>query len=426
MELLFWLFALPVLWCYAGYPALMVMRARFWPRPYRTVEGRSRVPPRVTVVIAVRDGARFVRRRVRNVFAQGYPAERLEVVIVPNGSTDGTEAVARELAAREPRVRVVASGVEGGKAAAINRGVASARGEIIVFADIRQTFGPGAIRSLVEPFGDPEVGAVTGRLVIAPSGQPVMEGVRAYWALETALRVAEGRTGSVVGATGAIYAIRRELFERLPGELILDDVWLPMRIVRRGSRVVFAPDAVAFDTPAEDRRLEYVRKRRTMVGNLQLLRLNPALLLPGRNPAFFRFVSHKVLRLATPVCLVGICVAALFLDGGLYRSALYGEVALLGLGVVGLTIRTRSLAIPAAFLLVHAAVFAAFFRFRHGASEIWAPSDVAPRGESEVASGLDGGTRGAEAHDVQDARAQRAESGRGGGGEAVGSPGGLG
>ena len=357
-------------WCYAGYPLFIIARARFAPRPLRPRAGGV-AQPRVTVVVAVRNEKGKLNRRIDNLLAQQYPDERLDIVIACNGSTDGTEDVARDIARREPRVRVLVTPPERGKSGAINAAIAEATSDLIVFADARQTFALDAVAKLVDPFTDPEVGAVTGRLLVRRAEQATVEGVRLYWGLETRLRDAESRSGSVVGATGAIYALRRSVFPGVPPALILDDVYVPLRIALSGYRVVMAPDAIAFDEPAADQASEYARKRRTMVGNIQLVRAIPGLLSPIRNPLFLRFMSHKLLRLLSPFCFVGLLVLSAALAGPVYGTFFVAELALYVLGGIGLLVSLPALAIPSAFVLVHAAIFAAVWRWRDDASRVW-------------------------------------------------------
>lgn len=305
----------------------------------------------------------------------------MEIIIVCNGCTDETELIAGELARQCERVRVLVSPAEQGKAGALNRGVAAAEGEFIIFADVRQTFRDDAIARLLEPFADPAVGAVSGRLVVSRSDQAAINGLRWYWGMETLLRLAESRTGSVIGVTGAIYAIRRERFVPFSPNLILDDVWLPLQIVQQGYRVLLAPDAVAYDLPVANQRLEYERKRRTMVGNLQLIRAMPSLLSPRLNPVFVRFISHKLLRLTTPFCFLGLVIATAFIPGPFFQTFfLLGAAAYL-FGLVGLAVRLPGLSLAAAFVMMHAAVFAALRRMRQDATLVWATPT--PSGERQ-------------------------------------------
>lgn len=368
--ILFWMLIVAIAWCYGGYPLFIAALARLRPRalsPSPTADPH----PRVTVIVAVRNERASLASRIDNLLQQHYPPDRLDVLVVCNGSQDGTEEIGHTLARGNARVRVLTSAAERGKSGAINMAVSAAEGNVIVFADARQTFAPDAVARLVQPFADPQVGAVTGRLSVRRADLATVEGVRLYWGMETRLRAAESRSGSVVGATGAIYGVRRVLFPTIPPNLILDDVYVPLRIAMSGHRVVMAANAIAFDEPARERQAEYARKRRTMVGNIQLVRAVPGLLSPFRNPLFFRFVSHKLLRLVTPFCFVALLCVSAALPGTFYRAFFVAELALYLLGVAGLLVSIPALAIPSAFVLIHAAIFAAVWRWRDDASGVW-------------------------------------------------------
>lgn len=382
LEIVFWSLVAVVAWCYVGYPLFMIALARLRPRPVRVVAAAR--PPAVTVVIAVRNERAHLARRVANILEQEYPADRLDVLVACNGSTDGGEEVASALANSNPRVRLLVSAANEGKAGALNAAIAAATGDVVVFADARQSFAPDAVRQLVKPFEDASVGAVTGRLLVTRSELASVEGVRLYWGMETRLRDAESRSGSVVGATGAIYGIRRALFPRVPVNLILDDVYVPLRIAMAGHRVVMASDAVAYDVPAGDQRAEYARKRRTMVGNLQLLRVLPGLLSPAGNPLFGRYVSHKLLRLLAPFCFIAMLVISATLAAPLYRAFFFAQLAVYLFGLLGLFVSTPLLSVPAAFVLVHAAVLAAVWRWRDDASQVWLHSSRQPGAEQNA------------------------------------------
>jgi poly-beta-1,6-N-acetyl-D-glucosamine synthase len=370
VEFLFWTLVLVVIWCYAGYPLYVTALARFWPRPIRSPAANFR--PSVTVIVAIRNERDALPDRLTNLLAQEYPPERLGVVVVCNGSVDGSEEIARQMARTEPRVRVFTSPAERGKSGAINMAAAHSATDVIVFADARQTFAHDAVARIVEPFSDPDVGAVTGRLEVRRADLASVQGVRLYWGLETRLRDAEGRSGSVIGATGAIYGVRRSLFQDMPPNLILDDVYVPLRIAMLGHRVVMAPRALAFDIPSRDQKAEYTRKRRTMVGNIQLLGVIPGLLSPVRNPLFMRFVSHKLLRLLTPFCFVALLCLSALLPGWTYRIFFAAELGLYLSGGLGLWVSVAALSVPAAFVLMHAAIFAAVWRWNDDATGVWA------------------------------------------------------
>ena len=346
MKEVFWLSAFVVAYVYVGYPLLLALWARLRPATIdsRASGGAVRLPP-VSVVLAVRNEGHQLAPRLENLLSQEYPADRLEVVVVSDGSTDDTEQVAARYAARVRYIALPASG----KAAALNAGVREARHPILVFADARQRFAPDAVRMLVLPFRDPRVGGVSGELHFAPrqegaeqgmAGGGVGEGVGLYWGYEKWIRRHESAVGSVVGATGAIYALRRTAWRDLPPETLLDDVLGPLRAVLMGYRVVFEPRAQAFDVAADDASVERRRKTRTLAGNYQLLRLEPRLLVPGFNPVWLQLVSHKLGRLVVPYALVALLISnvALASAGLVYSVALILQVVFYVLALHGAAI----------------------------------------------------------------------------------------
>lgn len=301
MELVFWGCAGLLAMAFAGYPLLVRLQARLSPRPWR----RGTWEPRVSAVLAAHVGGPALAARIDNLLALDWPADALEIVVFCDGWVpDGVEAWALH-----PGVRFLSHPHRRGKAACLNDAVASARGEVLLMVDVRQRIEPAALRALVACLADPEVGAVSGELCFEDPETGFARGVDAYWRYEKAIRLAEAQSGSVVGVTGALYAMRRDLFRPLPEGTVLDDVLLPMQVVAAGARVVFEPAARAWDRPSSSPVEERARKVRTLAGNLQLLRLAPWLLDPRANPAWFRFACHKLLRLAAPWLTVGLVVA---------------------------------------------------------------------------------------------------------------------
>ncbi|HSJ16050.1 MAG TPA: glycosyltransferase [Longimicrobiales bacterium] len=369
LEILFWACCALVFWTYIGYPVVMLVRGRHAPLERHSPHGEM---PKVTAVLAVRNAATLLPDRLENLLTQDHPAELLDVVVVLNGCTDESRAVAEAFARPSAgRVRVLESPAGEGKAGALNLGVRSADGDVVVFADARQQFAGDVVRRLSAVAVQHGVGAVSGRLEIAAGEAAAAEGMRRYWSLETRLRLAESRTGSVMGVTGAVYAVRRDAFVPIPPGTILDDVYLPLQIALAGRRVLLEPRAIAYDRATPSQGSEYRRRVRTLLGNLQLVRLDPRLVRPWRNPVFVRFVSHKLLRVFTPLFLIGILVSGLLLDGALYRTVAFAEVAVLLLGAIGLAFGIRPLAVPAALLMIQIAALDALFRPRRTAGQVW-------------------------------------------------------
>ena len=265
-------------------------------------------PPSVTAVIATRADAASVRERVRDLLDSAYPETLLDVVVAYDARA--TDPIATWSGDGASRVRIVRGDEPGGKAAALNAGVRAARGEVLVFADSGQRFGPDAIALLAQAVRRPNVGAASGRLELARGAKAPALPLRLYWSLERWLRSREADVHSAVGVTGAIYAMRRELWTPLPDGLILDDLYVPMQLVLRGHRIAYVEAARAYETRATTDGNEYRRKVRTLTGVLQLCAWLPRTLTPLHNPVWAQFVTHKLLRLLTPYWLLVCAVWA--------------------------------------------------------------------------------------------------------------------
>lgn len=322
MKALFFISISVIAYTYLVYPLIISL----WGTVARRTVRKKYAPVPLSVVLAARNEENKIRDRIANLLEQEYPAELVEIIVVSDGSTDRTAEIAS--AHPDGRVRVIDTGPPAGKAAAINAGVAAASNGIIVFADARQMFSPNVFAELTSLFHDPDVGAVSGELVFSPrGGGEVHEGIGLYWRYEKLIRRKESDVDSVVGASGSIYAVRRELFAPLPPDTILDDFLLPMRIVLQGYRVVFTRDARAYDQVSETASQEFSRKVRTLAGNFQAIRFEKALLNPLKNRLFFQMASHKLARLAVPYFCVLALVSNAALTGTPFRVLLAAQLA---------------------------------------------------------------------------------------------------
>lgn len=379
-EVGFWVCLALVSYTYAGYPALLGLAARLRRRPGPPV---GRFPGTASVVLSAFNEEGTIGRRARELADQLTDSGLAgEVIVVSDGSTDGTAAAARAVGGI---VRVVELPVNGGKAAALNRGVGEATGDLVFFADARQRWAADAMRVMADDFLDPEIGAVSGDLVV--EARPgVVAGVALYWRYEKWLRRREGRLHSTIGVTGAVAAVRRELFRAIPPGTILDDVYWPMQVVLRGKRVIHDERAKAFDRLPEQARDEFRRKVRTLSGNFQLAARCPALLLPWRNPVWWQFVSHKMLRLAVPWALIGLLLLSLWLPGTAYRVALGMQVGGYLAGLAGLwgKIGGRLASASSSFVVLNAAAWVAFWVWASGgAGRAWGKVAYRPEGVTE-------------------------------------------
>jgi cellulose synthase/poly-beta-1,6-N-acetylglucosamine synthase-like glycosyltransferase len=297
--------ALLLLVPWALYPWVVIRLA-----PSRRAEpGRSQgSQPNLSVVLASREPPEAVRARLMDVLAGTWPASRLELIVAIDG--DPTAYHFPDLTPPPRRLLIVVSDPPGGKACALNAAMRGVTTELVVCTDTQQRFAPDAIARLVETLNDQRFGAVSGALRLGNEAIPGSPLAR-YWHAERRLRAAEAGLHSTVGVSGSIYAIRRTLWTPLPAGLILDDLWIPMRLALEHHRVGFAPEAEASDIRTTTPGQEFERKVRTLTGNLQLVAWMPAVLLPWRNPVWIQFVCHKLLRLATPYAVAGLCLGLL-------------------------------------------------------------------------------------------------------------------
>jgi cellulose synthase/poly-beta-1,6-N-acetylglucosamine synthase-like glycosyltransferase len=351
----FWVSTVVIGYIYVGYSVLLAAWARLVPRPVlkASLESTRAAPPSISIVLAVRNEAARVPARIINLLELDYPGRR-EIIVVSDGSTDGTADAIRSffgvnhdsgsmtrLTTTPADIRVIEVPA-GGKPAALNAGVAAASGELLVFADARQRFSPDTLLHLAANFADPRVGGVNGELRLdceAPAGadSSISEGVGLYWKYEKWMRRQESAVWSTLGATGAIYALRRRLWTPLPADTLLDDVLAPMRAVLAGHRIVFEENAIAYDQTSPDAAAESRRKVRTLAGNYQILWHEPRLLLPFANPVWLQYLSHKVGRLIVPWALVAVFAASAVLAAShwLYATAFVGQLAFYALAAFG-------------------------------------------------------------------------------------------
>ncbi len=369
LEAIFWLLVGLVAYTYAGFPLLVFVRGKMFRRPYR----RADYTPSVSLIVAAYNEEATIGRKLENILALDYPRDKLQVIVVSDGSTDRTNQIVRQYVRRGilflPLPRV-------GKAAALNAAVAMATGEILVFSDANSIYAPDAIRALVRPFADRWVGGVAGNQVyVTPDEMSSSgEGEREYWGFDRWLKFYESEAGNTISATGAIYAIRRHLFQPVP-EGVTDDFVTSVRVIAQGYRLVFAPDAVAYEPVSKNEKVEFGRKVRVITRGLRGVWLMRQLLDPFQYGFYaVQLFSHKVLRRMVAFPLVALLVMSfgLWNAGPVYKVAALGQVALYGCGLAGFLLRntrvgrSRVLALPFFFCMVNAAVIVATFNLLRG------------------------------------------------------------
>ena len=374
---------------YVVYPLILAVQAKRKSRPVSRGSSSDGLASVSVVVVAYNEAGRIGARvlglagQIRALGLDG------EIVVVSDGSTDRTAAIVEAIDGLGVPIRLIALSKNVGKAAALTEGCLAARNEILALADVRQTWAPDALARLLENFHDPAVGAVSGELFVQDSGG-AMAAVGLYWRFEKWLRRNESLVHSTVGLTGAICAVRRELFEPIPQGIILDDVYWPLRVVMNQHRVIFDGRAHAFDVLPDNLGSELHRKVRTLSGNFQLVAAMPAVLLPSKNSVWFALISHKLMRLAVPWAAPVVLVTGPIIGGFFPLGITCVGMAIVALGIAGLNSvlasRSRLVAASTSFLALNGAAWLGFWVWVLGRSNrSWTKVRYRDEGETEIA-----------------------------------------
>jgi cellulose synthase/poly-beta-1,6-N-acetylglucosamine synthase-like glycosyltransferase len=369
--IVFWVAVFLIMYTYIGFPLGVVLRGLLWRHPYQDKKFTN--PPIVSIVIAAYNEAKAIPAKLDNILSLDYPGDRLEVVVASDGSTDGTDAIVERY--NERGVRLL-SLPRVGKAAALNAAVNTSNGEILVFSDANSMYKADAIRKLVRPFGDPKVGGVAGNQIYKTevSGGSSTDGERAYWSFDRILKQFQGKSGNTLAATGAIYAIRRSLFRPIP-DGVSDDLVTSTGVIVQGFRLVFAPEAIAYEPVAATSQVEFGRKVRVIMRSWKALIFRRELLNPSRYKFYaVQLFSHKVLRylVVFPLLMLFWVSPFLWQAGFLYQMATLGQVAFYCCALVGWLLngtrfgRKKIFTIPFYFCMVNAAALVAIIKVLQG------------------------------------------------------------
>ena len=371
VKILFWTAVAVVFYTYAGYPILVDWASRLRRRRADALPaGGVAELPLLTLIIPAHNEERWIARKIENTLALEYPQERREILVVSDGSTDKTVEVARQYA--QQGVEVADFAKRAGKTAALNRAVALAQGEILVFTDANALLDPGALQCLIPHFSEPQVGGVAGNRACVETSSSSTEGEGLYWRYETWIKRSESRLHSCLGAYGQIFAVRRRLFPYVPA--VSDDFSIPMKIlISTGARIVFEPRVVARIPAAATLRQEWERKIRSHVALLYDTAHLKGGLDPLRSPVWWEFWSHHILRLAAPWAMLAALAASpwLWRDGTAYRALILCEVLFCLAAAAGMALtrsgRRRNLFYPCFyFAFSNAAIIPSWLRWIAG------------------------------------------------------------
>ena len=381
-RILFWVALGLIVYTYAGFPLLLLLRGSLFRRAVR----KEPITPSVSLVIVAHNEAATIESKLENVYALDYPRDRLEVLVASDGSDDGTNELVAPYAARGLRLLAFP---RAGKIPALNAAVAQATGEILVFSDANSMYAHDALRALVAPFADPTVGAVGGNQVYLAGergegeGHAASVGERLYWNYDRTLKRMQSDAGNMTSATGAIHAVRRELFHPVPLG-VSDDFVVSTRAIAQRRRLVFEPGAIAYETVAPTEHAEFNRKHRVMVRGLRAFWTMRELTNPLRHGFYsLQLVSHKLLRWSVCWLLIILFAAALPLldEGGVYRWLGLGQVAFYAAALAGWLLREapvaghrsfKALSVPMYFCLSNYAALRAWLQLMGGKRvDVW-------------------------------------------------------
>ncbi len=368
---------------YIGYGMLLALLARcrqlLFPRT-----ARPAIEPEVTLVVAAYNEGAFIREKIRNTLALDYPAGKLSILFITDGSTDDTPAIIREY----PRIQLMHEAARHGKTAAINRAMQAVQTPFVIFCDANTLLNKDAVRNIVRHYADERVGGVAGEKKVVAGGNldaASTEGV--YWKYESLLKKLDAELYSVVGAAGELFSIRTALYEPVETDVILDDFIISLRINQKGYRIAYAPDAYAMETPSGSITEEHKRKVRISAGGFQSIVRLISLLNVFRHPVLtFQYVSHRVLRwtlspLALPLLLLSNIALVIISGGWFYTLVLLAQICFYiagftGYYLAGRNIKSRLFYIPFYFLFMNIAVYQGFFRYiRSNQSAAWERSE---------------------------------------------------
>ncbi len=368
MIFLFWTFIFLIFYCYLGYPFLIAFFSKIFHKPIF----KKPICPKVSIVISVYNEEDVIIRRIKNLLSLDYPEDKMEILIGSDASTDKTNAIIKSFT--DNRIRFFDNTERQGKMLVINDLIVKANNKIIIGTDARQIFARDAVKALVANFADPRVGCVSGELILSPKEGGTAKGISLYWDYEKFIRRSESNMYSMLGATGAIYAFRKELFTEIPRDVVLDDMFVPLKIIQKGFRAIFDDKAKAYDEVADSPKEEHRRKARTLYGNFQIFKIFPGVFNPFKSPIAIQFFSHKLLRTLIPFFMIFIFLLNLKIsDQNFYNFLLILQIIFYIMAFGGALLRHNKYAIlrpisqicyiPYVFCLLNFSALTGFLRF---------------------------------------------------------------
>ena len=373
---LFWASFISVAYVYVLYPIFIYLFSIIYNKRVK----KSNVDPSVTIIIAAYNEAKFIKATIENKLNLDYPSEKLEIIVVSDGSEDGTDEIVKKI--NNPRVRLIRQDPRRGKTSGLNLAVPLAKGDVIVFSDANSLYSTNAIAELVKNFSDESVGYVTGKMVyVNQDGTMVGDGCSAYMKYENLLRKNETLVGSIVGVDGGIDAIRAKLYSPMRSDQ-LPDFTLPLKIIDRGYRVVYDPSAILNEHSLNSSNDEYRMRVRVTLRALHSIKDMKHLLNPAKYGIFtWQLISHKILRYCAFIMLFALYISNIFIIkiSSFYLFFFILQSVLYAFALIGYILEKRDtnfklFYIPFYFCILNIASAHAFWKFIHNEKQIvWSP-----------------------------------------------------
>jgi cellulose synthase/poly-beta-1,6-N-acetylglucosamine synthase-like glycosyltransferase len=362
---------------YVLYPALVILLAKLAPKKSQSLGPNQRPAfwPSVSLIVAAYNESKVIAKKIENSLALDYPKDRLEIIVVSDGSNDDTPDIVKSYADRG--VISMHEAARGGKSAALNRAVAAASGEILLFSDANNDYNADAVQAIARHFFDPAVGGVCGVKRIYPAeGRESTQGDSLYWRMESAIKLAESQFSTITNADGEMFALRKSLYEPIPSAVINDDAELTFSVIKKGFRILYEPAAQSHELASIDIVDDFFVKVRMVAGGYQTISRHTAFLLPPRNWFTFSFFAHKILRWLSPVLLIGVLIATLAaLPNPWMQAFLAAQLVCYALAGLGWLLRGRGelpsvLYVPFYFCAMNLAALMGLVRFLRGQQQV--------------------------------------------------------
>lgn len=363
MIYLFWLSIGIILYAYVGYPVAVYLLSLFSSKPPRS----EQLYPFVSIIMAVYKEGKYIENKLQTLMELEYPNQKVEILIGSSeGSSDKTNDIIRNFSDNTRTIKLIEQEKRTGKCSMLNLLVSEAKGEILVFTDARQRLARNALLDLTKYFGDQEVGSVSGELMYEDDRIEQSEGgMGLYWKYENFIRKSESRLGSMIGATGAFYGFRKKLFPVLPEDLIIDDLYVPMKVVEKGFRAIYSNQSKVYDRVFINPKAEFVRKARNLAGTYQFFYYVLKSFSHFNWIFLWQLFSHRFLRLMIPFLLILLFVSNIFiLNNNFYLIFFLLQIMFYISALFGWLFKNRSclLDIPCMFCVMNAAAIVGLYR----------------------------------------------------------------